>query len=142
MKKNVIVYLLSIILIIFVFIVTRFLLSDWYEKANKNLEQNEKQLLEVVELVKNDGLEQDYDKLYKIPDEYKVLTKDGLIVVYQNDEEGIQVGFYSFRGMQTGSCYLMYSSGGEEMIRDNESGHPILEIAYLKDNWYYVETDY
>lgn len=109
---------------------------------NKKLDQNGKLLLEVVEMVKNNELEQYNDVLYKVPDKYKKLTKDGVIAVYQNDEEGIQIGFYSFRGMQTGSCFLMYSSNGEEMIRENEDGHPIIEIDYLKGDWYYVETDY
>ena len=34
------------------------------------------------------------------------------------------------------------STGGEELIRANESGHPITKIEKLKDKWYLVETDY
>ena len=36
----------------------------------------------------------------------------------------------------------MYSSGGEEKIRKNESDKNKKKIELLKDNWYYVETDY
>ena len=113
--------------IIFIFIILLMITgctsSDWKIKARKKLEQN-------------------YGTLYKIPDKYSKLTKDGLIVVYQNDDDGVQIGFYVFRGMQTGSCYLMYSSGGEDMIKKNESGHPIIQIENFDGNWYYVETDY
>ncbi len=132
--------------IIFIFIILLMITgctsSDWKIKARKNLEQNENELLEVIELVKNEKLEQNYGTLYKIPDKYSKLTRDGLIVVYQNDDDGVQIGFYVFRGMQTGSCYLMYSSGGEDMIKKNESGHPIIQIENFDGNWYYVETDY
>lgn len=132
--------------IIFIFIILLMITgctsSDWKIKARKNLEQNENELLEVIELVKNEKLEQNYGTLHKIPDKYSKLTKDGLIVVYQNDDDGVQIGFYVFRGMQTGSCYLMYSSGGEDMIKKNESGHPIIQIENFDGNWYYVETDY
>ena len=141
MNKKIIVFFIIGFLLPF-FVIVGSSSSNWKEKAKIELNQNENELLEIVDLVKNDDLEQDYDILYKVPDKYNKLTKDGMIVVYQNNEDGIQVGFYVFRGMQTGSCYLMYSSGGEEMIRKNESGHPIDKIELLKDNWYYVETDY
>ena len=141
MNKKKIIYFILFILVIF-FVTLGCSLSNWKEKAKTELEQNEKELLEIVELVKNNELEQDYDTLYKIPDKYSNLTKDGLIVVYQNDDDGVQIGFYVFRGMQTGSCYLMYSSGGEDMIKKNESGDPIIQIENFDGNWYYVETDY
>ena len=41
--------------------------------------------------------------------------------------------------MQSGSTQLMYSTGGEKLIKANETVHPIIEIEKLKDNWYYVE---
>ena len=47
-----------------------------------------------------------------------------------------------FRGMQSGSAELIYSTGGEKIIETNETGHPIISIEKLKDNWYYVITDY
>jgi hypothetical protein len=37
---------------------------------------------------------------------------------------------------------LIYSTSGEELIKANESGHPIIDIKHLNNNWYYVETDY
>lgn len=141
-KININVLLKSIIIYVLVIILSGCSLFDWKQKAKENLECNELELLEVIELVKSNKLEHDSNLLYKVPDKYKKLTKDGVVVVYQNNKDGIQVGFYSFRGMQTGSCQLMYSSGGEDMIKENETGHKIKEIDHFKDNWYYVETDY
>ena len=37
---------------------------------------------------------------------------------------------------------LMYSSGAEALIYKNETGHKITYVEKLKDNWYWVETDY
>ena len=36
----------------------------------------------------------------------------------------------------------MYSSGNEALIYKNETGHKITYVEKLKDNWYWVETDY
>ena len=44
--------------------------------------------------------------------------------------------------MLSGSIELVYSTGGEELIRANEDGHPITSVEKLKDDWYYVVTDY
>lgn len=52
------------------------------------------------------------------------------------------IAFWVFRGMQSGLVQLIYSTGGEKLIRDNEAGHPIVSVDKLKDNWYYVVTDY
>lgn len=54
----------------------------------------------------------------------------------------MRVSFWVFRGMQSGSAELIYSTGGEKIIETNETGHPIISIEKLKDNWYYVITDY
>ena len=44
--------------------------------------------------------------------------------------------------MLSGSVQLVYSTGGEEIIRSSDIEHPIVSIDKLKDNWYYVVTDY
>ncbi|MBQ7031423.1 MAG: hypothetical protein IJN13_03515 [Bacilli bacterium] len=78
----------------------------------------------------------------KLPNKYKKVSTSGEVAVYQNDEDGKVVAFWIFRGMQSGSVQLIYSTGGEELIMDNETGHPIVSIDKLKDNWYYVVTNY
>lgn len=117
--------------------------KNWELETNNNLKDNEKELANIVNDVKNNKLKNVNDTmLYKLPKNMKHLSKTGVVVVYQNNEDGIQIGFYSYRGLQSGSCELVYSSGGEEMIKNNETGHPIIQVKHIKDNWYYVETDY
>ena len=82
-----------------------------------------------------------YDKNIKLPI-YKYLSVDGEVYVYQNDEDGTQIGFWIHRGVLTGSEELMYSSNGEKLIKENETDHPIKRIKKLNKYWYYVITEY
>lgn len=109
-------------------------------KTKIELDKYMDERLEIIEMVKNNELEYYFEKNIKLP-KYKNVSQDGEIYVYQNDEEQV-IGFWVFRGMQSGSTELIYSSKGEELIKENETGHPIIEIKKLKDNWYYVITDY
>lgn len=111
-------------------------------KLNFELELYEEKRVEVVNLVKNNELEIDSNGNAKLPKNLKMISTSGEVVIYQNDENGTQIGFWIFRGVQSGSIQLMYSTNGEELIRNNETGHPIKTVEKLKDNWYYVETDY
>ncbi len=99
--------------------------------------------LKVVDLIKNNQL-QPKDEIGNIvlPDEYRMLSSDGEVFQYQNNEAGQVIGFWVFRGMLSGSVELVYSSGGEELIRANRARiGPITRIEKLKDRWYYIETD-
>lgn len=95
---------------------------------------------EVVEMVRSGQL-QPYDGIgnIRLPMGYQRLSADGEVFLYQNDGEGQVVGFWIFRGAPDGSIQLIWSSGGEELIRANE--HYIVSIEKLKDHWYYVVTD-
>lgn len=99
--------------------------------------------LEIIRMIRSDQL-RPKDEIGNVilPAGYKRLSSDGEAFVYQNDENEQVIGFWVFRGMLSGSAELIYSSGGEELIRANESGHPIRKIERLKENWYHVETDY
>lgn len=103
----------------------------------------EEDRIEVVEMIKNHQL-QPKDEIGNIvlPNEYKRISTSGEVFEYQNDKDGQVIGFWIFRGMLSGSIELVYSTGGEELIKANETGHPITKIEKLKDNWYYVITDY
>ncbi|MBR5093833.1 MAG: hypothetical protein IK095_01935 [Oscillospiraceae bacterium] len=76
-----------------------------------------------------------------LPMGYRRLSSDGQVFLYENDENGQVVCFWVFRGMLSGSFELIYSSGGEELIRANEKKIYVVRIEKLKENWYYVETD-
>ncbi|SEM11659.1 hypothetical protein SAMN04487770_12631 [Butyrivibrio sp. ob235] len=80
--------------------------------------------------------------LVNLPAKYKRASSDGTVYVYENGKDGVEVGFWEFRGMLSGSRIVMYADGGEEQIRDNESGHPVVSVESLGGNWYYVVTDY
>lgn len=73
---------------------------------------------------------------------FKSVSSSGEVYIVENNEAGQEIIFWIFRGMLSGSVELVYSTGGEEMIYANESGHPIISVDKLKDDWYYVETDY
>ena len=112
-------------------------------KVNYELNRFEPDRLEIVAMIKTGEL-QPKDEIGNVvlPSGYGRLSSDGEVFVYQNDENGQVISFWIFRGMLSGSIELVYSSGGEELIRANESGHPITKIERLKENWFYVETDY
>lgn len=108
-------------------------------KTKVELTLYESQRNEIIKEVKDN--EHYYEGIIKLP-KYKYLSSNGEIIVYQNDEKGTVVGFWILRGMMSGDIQLIYSDGGEKLIKENETGHPIIRIDKLKDNWYYVKTDY
>lgn len=111
-------------------------------KTNYELKRYEKARLEIVNKILCNKLKPDDLGNVKLPKGYKKYSISGEVTIYQNDKEGQVICFWIFRGVQTGSVELIYSTGGEKLIKDNETGHPIVNIEKLKDNWYYVETDY
>ena len=112
-------------------------------KVKYELSRFEADRLEIVELIQSNQL-QPKDNLGNVdlPVGYGRLSSDGEVFVYQNDVNGQVIGFWIFRGMLSGSVELIYSTGGEALIWANQSSHPITKIEMLKENWYYVETDY
>lgn len=98
--------------------------------------------MEVIELIKKKELALDELGNGKLPKYLKGVSNDKEITVYQNDEEGTVISFWVFRGMLSGSRELIYSSKGEELVWKNETGHKIVSIEPIRDNWYYVITEY
>ena len=94
--------------------------------------------LEIIEMIQSHQLQPDSLGNVVLPAGYKRLSSDGEAYVYQNDKNGQVICFWVFRGMTSGSFELIYSSGGEELIRANET---VVNIEQLKENWYYVETN-
>ena len=139
-KINVINILTTIMLVITAILVLFFPFRDIKIKYELNL--YEKDRLEVINMIKSNELKPDEIGNVTLPNKYKKLSTSGQIFIYQNNEEGQVIGFWVFRGMLSGSIKVIYSTGGEDLIKNNEKGHPIIKIEKLKDNWYYVETDY
>lgn len=140
-KNKELLNILSLVIVVF----TAFLILFFPFRKNKvklELEFFEEGRLEIIQMVEDDKLEIDALGNAKLPDKYKQFSNSGEIVVYQNDLDDKLIAFWVFRGMQSGSVQLIYSTGGEKLIRDNETGHSIVSVDKLKDNWYYVVTDY
>lgn len=115
-----------------------------FREAKVRFELNlyEEERLEVIKMIEDNKLKVDDLGNVKLPNKYKKVSTNREVSVYQNDEDGKVIGFWVFRGMLSGSVQLVYSTGGEEIIRSSEIEHPIVSIDKLKDNWYYVVTDY
>lgn len=111
-------------------------------KVKLELDKYEQSRLSIIRMVKENELVPDEWGNCVMPEQYKKTSQDGEIHIYQNNNEGQVISFWVFRGMLSGSVELIYSTGGEELIRANETGHPIISIEKLKENWYYVITDY
>ena len=115
-----------------------------FRESKVRLELNlyEEERLEIIKMIEDNKLKVDDLGNVKLPNKYKKVSTSGEVAIYQNDEDGKVVAFWIFRGMLSGSVQLVYSTGGEEIIRSSEIEHPIVSIDKLKDNWYYVVTDY
>lgn len=131
---------LAVLVLLFI-LITRFPFRDARVRLELNLLEEDR--MKVVDMIRNDQL-QPKDEIGNIilPDEYKMLSSSGEVFQYQNDEDGQVIGFWVFRGMLSGSVELVYSSGGEELIRANEAHiGSITRIEKLKNCWFYIETD-
>lgn len=115
-----------------------------FREAKVRFELNlyEEECLEVIKMIEDNKLKVDDLGNVKLPNKYKKVSTSGEVAVYQNDEDCKLIGFWVFRGMLSGSVQLVYSTGGEQLIRFSDIEHPIVSIDKLKDNWYYVVTDY
>ena len=78
----------------------------------------------------------------ELPKKLKKISTSGEVTVFENDEDGVLICFWIMRGVLSGSVQLMYSSTDESLIYKNETGHHITYVEKLKDNWYWVETEY
>ena len=114
-----------------------------FRDARVKLELNrfEADRLEIVEMIRSHQLQPDGLGNVDLPAGYRRLSSDGEVFVYQNDKNGQVICFWVFRGMNSGSLELIYSSGGEELIRAKEFTINIDNIEQLKEHWYYVETN-
>ena len=74
---------------------------------------------EIIMLLQNNKSNIDEFGQGILPNELDMVSEDGKIVVYNNDVDGILVGFWYFRGIGTSSELLMYSSLGESLIESN-----------------------
>lgn len=139
-KINIINIITTIMLVIIAILVLFFPFRDAKIKYELNL--YEKDRLKVVDMIKNNELKFDEIGNVTLPNKYKKVSTSGQVFIYQNSDKEQVIGFWVFRGVLSGSIEVIYSTGGVELIKSNEKGHSITKIEKIKDNWYYVETDY
>lgn len=139
-KINVINILTIIILVATAVLVLFFPFRE--VKMKYELKLYEKDRLEVINMIKDNELKPDEIGNVTLPNKYKKLSTSGQVFVYKNSGKEQVIGFRVFRGMLSGSNLVIYSTGGNDLIESSIKGHPITNIEKLKDNWYYVETNY
>ena len=110
-------------------------------RVKYELDHYEADRLKIVDMIADGQLMPDRLGNVDLPLGFRRVSASGQVYVLQNDEQGQVVLFWVFRGMLSGSLCLVYSSGGEEMIRASKEGPYITRLEQMKDTWYYMETD-
>ncbi len=72
----------------------------------------------------------------KLDEKYEKLSRDGEIIIFLNNEKGSLIAFTISIGIPDGGTYLVYSSNGKKLIKDNVK--LIDEIETINKDWYYV----
>lgn len=72
----------------------------------------------------------------KLDEKYEKLSCDGEIQIFLNNEKGSLIGFTISIGLPDGGIYLVYSSNGKKLIKDNIK--LIDEMEEINKNWYYI----
>lgn len=134
----------SVYSLIIYIIIPLFSLFFPFRKCRVNLEmvlyKNERE--EIISKIKDkEYISDEYGNIV-LPKIFKKVSTSGEVTVYENDNDSVLICFWIMRGVLSGSVQLMYSSGAEALIYKNETGHKITYVEKLKDNWYWVETDY
>ena len=134
----------SVYSLIIYIIIPLFSLFFPFRKSRVNLEvvlyKNERE--EIISKIKDKEYISDEYGNIALPKIFKKVSTSGEVTVYENDNDGVLICFWIMRGVLSGSVQLMYSSEAEALIYKNETGHKITYVEKLKDNWYWVETDY
>lgn len=136
-RKNIINIITLLIIIATILLILFFPFREAKTKYELKLYKTERN--KVLNLIKNNKLKPDKYNNISLPKNFKKVSISGEITLYQNNKDGLQVGFWIYRGLLSGSTELIYASK-EDLIRKNDKYNKIIEITQLKDNWYYVIT--
>ena len=134
----------SLVALIIYIIIPIFSIFFPFRECRVNLEiwLYKKQREDIIINVKNKDYVADENGNIKLPKNLKKVSTSGEVTVYEIDNGGVLICFWIMRGVLSGSVQLMYSSWDDALIYKNETGHKITYVEKLKDNWYWVETDY
>lgn len=90
----------------------------------------------IINQVKKDKSKFSENSRIKLDEKYEKLSHDGEIQIFLNNEKGSLIGFTISIGIPDGGIYLVYSSNGKKLIKDNIK--LIDEIEEINKNWYYI----
>jgi len=93
----------------------------------------------VVKAIQNNEYTDDGIGNIELPFNRRFLSCDGEVYVYQNDEQGIVIGFWSFRGLLMNPYQsVIYTSYAEPPTTSTLRCGELYEIEKLGENWYWV----
>lgn len=90
----------------------------------------------IINQVEKDKSKFSENSRIKLDEKYEKLSRDGEINIFLNNEKGSLIGFTLSIGIPDGGIYLVYSSNGKKLIKDNIK--LIDEIEEIDKNWYYI----
>ena len=91
----------------------------------------------IINQVKKDKSKFKEKSKIKLEEKYEKLSRDGEITIFLNNEKESLIGFTISAGIPDEKTYLVYSSSGEKIIKDNIK--LITEIEKIDKYWYYVQ---
>lgn len=94
---------------------------------------------EIIELIKDGKLKEYSDNHILLPGEYKHLSESPYLYVPINYENELLVGFLFEAGFPDEDLWLIYSTGGEELIKENIDQSLYNNITKKDNNWYLVQ---
>lgn len=132
-KQKIGIIILILNIFVFIFFPFRFM------KAKYDTYIYEKDKLQIVELVKTNYIKPNNVGIAKLPNKYKNLSLGNEIMIFYNQKNEVVVGFFVFRGIMSGSCFIVYTDGEKNLLEKNIDY--LQKMEKIKDNWYFVITE-
>lgn len=133
-KKNKLAWCPFCINLMAIFIFSLFTFGDLYIKSYFSV--HSKKLEAVVQMTKSGELP--INRLtIALPKEYRNISKGGSIVV-ERTESGINILFFTVRGLVDNFSGYVYISGNESPTMKNFSCGKIVNMEKLKDHWFWI----
>jgi hypothetical protein len=105
----------------------------------RDIQSNFEERLKVVHLIEDGQLLVNNRGMAKLPFYLRHLSKDGGFVKVEKGADGLQVFFFTFRGVLDNFSGILYSSSDVEP-QNGIFGADVKESEKLKDNWYWIAS--
>lgn len=94
---------------------------------------------QAVKDISNGKLKISEYNIVNLPKKYEKTSRNKIAKVYLNSAEDTLIGFYLACAFYENYSQIIYSSGGEELIKNNINN--IYEIEQKNENWFFVYFD-